>query len=79
MNNQIEYISVCVVNNNIVIHFLRPSIPDKVYKNVNNCEIIRNILSAGSEKMIYDAHDFTEMYYGINSELYNLLLDTYLI
>lgn len=76
--DKIDYISVCVINSNIVIHFLRPSIPDKVYKNVDNCTIIRLILSARSEKMIYNAHDFTETYYGINSEIYNLIFDKYL-
>ena len=78
--DKIDYITVNTINHNIVIHFLRPSIPTKTYKNVpwGDCVMIRTILADTSD-MVYDTHDYTEFYHGVTPEIYNQIFDKYLI
>lgn len=79
--DKIDYITVNTISHDIIIHFLRPSIPTKTYKSISwgYCTMIRNILAGTSADMVYDANDFTEFYYGVTPEIYNRIFDKYLI
>lgn len=78
--DKIECIIYNTITHNLTIQFTRPSIPDVTYKYISIYDmlLIRTILYNKSKDIVYDAHDFSECYYGISPSDYNYILNRYL-
>ena len=79
--DKVECITYNFINHEWTIQFTRPTIPDKTYNDIPfySASLLLEYLCKHSENMVYDAHDFSECFYGISPETYNYILNRYLI